>query len=263
MSKYSVPLTYLSANRFETLHNARNNYLDAPRPLYSVAYIKQGCADFICGDRCVEVRAGDVIFVPKGCRYHSLWKGSPQTEFLSCHFDLIPFGEPIGSRNYPLQKIENCEALLPAFENLIAEKQNQFDSLRTVGDFFAILADLFPRMEYDAVFTPNERMIRAVRYLEAHYNSPVSISELASLCHVSPSYFHECFKKEMGVSPIEYKNKITIRHAERILLEHKEMPIEELSERLGFESSIYFRRLFKTVTGKTPREYRKTVNEGI
>ena len=61
------------------------------------------------------------------------------------------------------------------------------------------------------------------------------------------------------MSPIEYKNKIMIRHAERSLVDHPEVSIEELSERLGFESSIYFRRLFKATTGKTPREYRKTV----
>jgi YesN/AraC family two-component response regulator len=34
--------------------------------------------------------------------------------------------------------------------------------------------------------------------------------------------------------------------------------VEEISSRLGFESAIYFRRVFKKVTGKSPTAYLKT-----
>jgi YesN/AraC family two-component response regulator len=39
------------------------------------------------------------------------------------------------------------------------------------------------------------------------------------------------------------------------------MSIEEISESVGFESSAYFRRVFKKLTMKNPRDYKKTSME--
>lgn len=259
MKTHSIPLTYLRGTRFSAPADSVSDFSHQPRPLHSVAYIIDGCADFVCGTEVCHVFAGDVIYVPKGCRYYSVWKGSPNTRFLSCHFDLVPFGEPIGNRVYGLQKIADCANLENLFAEITAEEQNARASLHSVGSFLYLLTELFPRMKYTETLGTNERIIDAVRYIELHYDTPLRVPELAEICHISPSYFYECFKREIGMSPIEYKNKIMIRHAERSLLDHPATSIEELSERLGFESSIYFRRLFKAQTGKTPREYRKTM----
>lgn len=261
MPTHSIPLTYLRGSRFSAQEHTTNDYSHLPRPLHSVAYIVEGSADFICADEHHAVGTGDVIYVPKGCRYRSFWHGSPATVFFSCHFDLVPFGEPIGNRVYGLQKIANCTHLAPIFEQITREEQVGGESLCSVGSFLCLLSELFARMQYERTLSTNDRIIDAVRYIEAHYDAPLRVPELATLCHISPSYFYECFKREIGTSPIEYKNKIMIRHAERSLVDHPEVSIEELSERLGFESSIYFRRLFKATTGKTPREYRKTAAE--
>ncbi len=259
MQTHSIPLTYLRGTRFSTEEHAIFDYSHLPRPLHSVAYIVEGSADFICDGVHHTVSAGEVIYVPKGCRYTSIWYGKPTTNFFSCHFDLVPFGEPIGNRVYKLQTITDCAYLEPFFYEVTKDGQAAFDSLRSVGSFLHLISALFSRMQYDRALTVNDRIIDAVRYIESHYDTPLRVPELAALCHISPSYFYECFKREIGTSPIEYKNKIMIRHAERSLIDHPEVSIEELSERLGFESSIYFRRLFKATTGKTPREYRKTV----
>ncbi|MBQ9773077.1 MAG: AraC family transcriptional regulator [Clostridia bacterium] len=263
MNLYSIPLTYLTGNAFCKPLGAYNDFSHLPRPLHSVAYIVSGCALFVCGKEQLRVCAGDVVYVAKGCRYHSLWEGDPETNFLSCHFDLVPFGEPIGNREYPLQVIKNCEALYEDFVTVVQKEHTPLSSLQALGRFLHILSTLFARMHFSYAPPINEQIRRAVRYIESHYDTPLRVPELAALCHMSPSYFHERFKAEMGTSPIEYKNRITIGHAQRILLDHPEVPIEQISEKLGFESAIYFRRLFKATTGKTPREYRKTVREGI
>lgn len=261
MQMHSIPLTYLRGSRFSAEENATFDYSHLPRPLHSVAYILEGSADFICDGVHHEIGVGDVIYVPKGCRYTSVWHGRPTTNFFSCHFDLVPFGEPIGNRIYKLQKISNCAHLLPLFKEITEDGQTMSASLRSVGSFLYLLSALFSCMQYEKSLPINDRIIDAMRYIESHYDTPLRVPDLAALCHISTSYFYECFKKEIGMSPIEYKNQIMIRHAERSLLDHPDASIEELSERLGFESSIYFRRLFKAYTGKTPREYRKAAGE--
>ena len=263
MNTYAIPLTYLTGNSFHNPCGTINDFSHLPRPLHSFAYIVSGSATFFCGKEVHRVNTGDVIYVAKGCRYRVVWDGSPETNFLSCHFDLVPFGDPIGNREYPLQVIEKCETLYEYFVTITQKKHTQLSSLEAIGSFFHILSVLFERMYFSYLPPINEQIQRAVRYIEAHYDTPLRVPDLASLCHMSTSYFHERFKAEIGASPIEYKNRITIAHAQRILLDHPEISIEQISEKLGFESAIYFRRLFKAITGKTPREYRKTVHEGI
>lgn len=263
MNLYSIPLTYLTGNAFVQQRGVCCDFSHLPRPLHSVAYIASGSAVFVDEKQRITVRAGDVVYVAKGCRYYSLWEGEPETELLSCHFDIVPFGEPIGNRTYHLQKIEGCRELYEDFVTVVQREHSSLSSLEAIGRFFHILSVLFSRMEFSCNPPINEHVKRAVRYIESHYDAPLRVPEVAALCNLSVSYFYECFKKETGLSPIEYKNRITVSHAQRILLEHPDISIEELSEKLGFESSIYFRRLFKAHVGKTPREYRRTVHEEI
>ena len=87
-----------------------------------------------------------------------------------------------------------------------------------------------------------------------------TVDELAEVCHMSTSHFYACFKNAVGMSPIEYKNSVCINRA-MLRLVSEDKTIEEISEELGFESAAYFRKVFKRVTGKTPKEYRKSAGE--
>ena len=64
------------------------------------------------------------------------------------------------------------------------------------------------------------------------------------------------------MTPISYKNYISIQNAEKLLLT-TDFSMEEISEKLGFHSSSYFRRTFRAFTGKSPREYRKEIQEKL
>jgi transcriptional regulator GlxA family with amidase domain len=65
------------------------------------------------------------------------------------------------------------------------------------------------------------------------------------------------FRKQMGETPVEYKNRLRIERAQQLLLLHSDMPIEQIADASGFETAAYFRRRFKEHTGESPREFRK------
>ena len=77
---------------------------------------------------------------------------------------------------------------------------------------------------------------------------------------MSTSRFFPCFKQSTGETPVDYINRFRISKS-IIFMYDKNLSIEEISEKVGFKSSIYFRRVFKKITGKTPREYKKTSME--
>ena len=99
---------------------------------------------------------------------------------------------------------------------------------------------------------------KVIDHMTFNYKDSMTIQELAAIANLSPSRFFALFKKETGITPIEYKNRIGIRNAEKMLL-ISDLSIEEISEKLGFNSSSYFRRTFKAFTGQSPREYRNKI----
>ena len=64
------------------------------------------------------------------------------------------------------------------------------------------------------------------------------------------------FKAATGSSLIDYLQNLRIEEAKRSL-ENTDLPIEEISERVGYSDASFFRRLFKRLTGLTPSHYRR------
>jgi transcriptional regulator GlxA family with amidase domain len=63
------------------------------------------------------------------------------------------------------------------------------------------------------------------------------------------------------MTPVEYINSYRVNRAILLLISNSGLSIEQIAELTGFESSAYFRRVFKAQTGKTPREYRTSAIE--
>ncbi len=83
------------------------------------------------------------------------------------------------------------------------------------------------------------------------------IENLAKDLQINYSAFRKAFKKYTGLSPMQYHTSLRMKEAE-YLLSNSEMSIKEISFHLGFCSVFYFSKLFKSKTGVTPSEYRKT-----
>ena len=128
--------------------------------------------------------------------------------------------------------------------------------MRAISLFYELLSELYEKMELTTGTKPHFMIEPAVKYIETNYNKPISINELSSLCRISRSALFKHFKNNFGVSPVEYKHNIMIQHAID-LLSNTELSIEEISLKVGFVSSNYFRKVFASLTDKTPKELRK------
>ena len=96
---------------------------------------------------------------------------------------------------------------------------------------------------------------RAQHYMEQHYMENITVAKLSELGYVSPSSFNRRFKKEVGITPIEYLIEIRINQA-KILLRRKTIPVTEIAMRCGFGSNAHFSSCFQSRVGISPSEYR-------
>lgn len=99
--------------------------------------------------------------------------------------------------------------------------------------------------------------IRAIlKYSEKNYMKPISISEISSVVAFSEDYFSHFFKKNMGVSYLQYLNEIRMSHVYKDLIS-TDIPLKDILDKHGFTNYKLFRRMFNEEFHSTPGEYRK------
>ena len=96
----------------------------------------------------------------------------------------------------------------------------------------------------------------AVAYIDSHPGVSVSMSEMANLCHLSPSYFSRLFHREAGESFTNYVNRQKVEIAKRELRETSKS-ISQISIDLGYLNTSHFINIFKRFEGITPLIYRQ------
>jgi len=97
----------------------------------------------------------------------------------------------------------------------------------------------------------------ALRIIHDEYNDPYQgVDTIAQRVHLNENYLSRLFKKEIGVSIIEYKSRLRLEKAKKLLGEST-MSIKDICISSGFYNSNYFRTWFKDNTGLTPSQYRE------
>ena len=94
------------------------------------------------------------------------------------------------------------------------------------------------------------------QFIQEHYNEDLTLSDIASEMNFSIYYLSHIFKKEMGISPIQY---LTIQRIERAkeLLANTNLTVSAVAEEVGYDNANYFNLLFKKCVGTTPGAFRK------
>ncbi|HZO91755.1 MAG TPA: AraC family transcriptional regulator, partial [Chthonomonadaceae bacterium] len=99
------------------------------------------------------------------------------------------------------------------------------------------------------------RLHRAKDYLDASWETPVTLAEVANVASLSPHHFLRQFRALFHETPHQYHRRKRLGRA-RHLLVTTEQPVTEICFSLGFESLGSFSWLFHQYFGLSPRQYR-------
>jgi AraC-like DNA-binding protein len=100
------------------------------------------------------------------------------------------------------------------------------------------------------------RFAYVVNYIKEHFTENLTIEKLSNLACMSKPTFFRGFKREFGLSPVEYIIQERLRYAKKYLSDPL-ISIADAGYRSGFNNLNYFFRIFKRYEGTTPKAYRQ------
>ncbi|MGO4494924.1 helix-turn-helix domain-containing protein [Paenibacillus sp. 2RAB27] len=152
------------------------------------------------------------------------------------------------------QELWNREFRTPWDENM--ETLETLDELESF--YLVTITSCAQQMEEIRVSKGNHGVVQKVRdYIEANFSDPdLSLSSLSEQFNMNSSSLSTIFKEDFGEKFVVYLCQIRMEHAKE-LLRTTPLPIQEISERVGYLHQMSFIRAFKKMIGTTPGDYRK------
>lgn len=178
-------------------------------------------------------------------------------------YDYIRFeGNYNSSKAGERDKSDSVRSILLAMKDIYERKPEGF-SLRFSSLLYELLYTLVIYYKSDVDCTSKIRTDKNLLRLEAvmnyvknNYASAISLEDAAAVVALNPEYFCRFFKKYVGLTFLEYVNRVRLTHVYDDLI-HTDLSITDILERNGCTNYKLFIRNFKSTYGCTPLQMRK------
>lgn len=248
---------------------------------FEFGVLLDGSAVFHLNGICVEIQAGDAVFVNTGFlhKYKALEGTNALLFTLSfpahllfpdMHSDIYKkYAEPMLAKQIEGFKItednpfgsdikavlESIRKLEPASFGYELACQEQLNRL-----WLATLR--YIENEKDEIIRHSDqaryagRVKEIISYIEERYAEKIAVEDIAKYLNISRGECFRCFKSIMNQTIVEYITQTRLRRAAELLRE-TDTTIVSISAECGFESASYFGKLFRESYAMTPYQYRK------
>ncbi|MCI8517080.1 MAG: response regulator [Hungatella sp.] len=137
----------------------------------------------------------------------------------------------------------------------IAEQLSQLGSLDDILAWLDSFCEKVCALLTDRKENRSDRLVYlAKRYIHEHYTEKLTLSDIADYLKISSGHLSSTFSRYMNQTVSDYIAEVKIAHAKE-LIDSGQYLIYEIADQLGFENAYYFSKVFKKVTGMSPKNY--------
>ena len=262
-------------------HNADWNWKDVSSPFTRLYYVTKGTARVILPDGVCQLSPHHLYLIPAFTVHSYECDGEFDHYYIHIYEDaqsssgfledfVFPFEIPADSHDlYLCKRLSEINPTLKLIQsnptsydnnsmliqNIMRNKQRVLcDRVESRGILFQLLARFLKdaRSKSDV---GDDRIQKIITYIRKHINENIRIEMLADKACITKDHFIRLFKKEVGMTPVQYISQKKIEKAQ-LLLVTENMSIKEISFLLSYDDHSYFNRLFKKITGTSPQDYR-------
>ena len=137
----------------------------------------------------------------------------------------------------------------------MAGRLYQFNSLADILTWLQSFCSKLCRLLNDRKSTRSDKLVEQARaYVDEHYMEKLTLADIADSLNISAGHLSNTFKKLTGSTLSDYIATVKIEHDKELIDTHQYL-MYEISDMLGFDNPYYFSKVFKKVTGISPREH--------
>ncbi|MEO1773237.1 AraC family transcriptional regulator [Candidatus Enterococcus ferrettii] len=244
-----------------------------------ITIVHEGTANYLIDGQKIVSQAGDILFIPPN-KLHTATNIKQTSETLVFHlnfiglethdYSAINYLKPL--QNGKVQSIYRISKDVPHYPIIvelvrtifaIIHERAPYFELKLKGSLLLLFNELFVAdllkftIPKDSKALENQKIMKLLNYIDDNLDKPLKIQDLAKFSNYSPSHFMAFFRKNVGMTCIDYIQSLRIKKAEEYL-RYSENTITDIALKVGFNSPSSFNRLFKAKRGLSPREYRRT-----
>ena len=224
---------------------------------WELIYCTSGQGSFRFQDgKIIPYHAGEMVVIPP----KEVHANSSEEGFTNIHLNIL---DP----SFPYRHAFKVQDEGDSIFRTVAEARVYYTSdkakrvlvLASLGELFvSFLIVLRSNSEFSE---PVEQIRNSI--LKNYTNPEYALDEYIKSLPFHYDYLRKVFKKELGMSPLEYMTSLRMKNAERLLstMWTSGYAIAEIAQMCGFENALYFSRVFKKYYGCSPSQFIRTQRE--
>ena len=230
-------------------------------------YIVGGSGQFQIEDRLYPVNAGSLVVINPNVIHTEVSLNAQPLEYIVLGILGIEIASnELSNGKYSiLDHLESVE-ISSCLRNILREMGQKNTGYQDVCQAYMeiLIIRLMRSMDLTGAASPhpgtgNHQCAAVKRYIDMHFKEALTLEHLADEAHMNKFYLSHTFKREYGISPINYMISRRIEESKYLLAE-TDLSLSQIAHALGFSSLSYFSQVFRRTQSVSPKEYRQSLN---
>lgn len=226
---------------------------------YYLLYMAEGSMTLEITGKKMSISAGQLIIIKPDILYSYYADTGENVQYLWIHFSGKNAEETVLNFDLSFNTVMNVgihQRLFDSWKRMFFEllKKDKYFNISSC----CILKEIFITFSrYLNDRESKQHFWKSRFYIHEHFDSDISIRELAELENLGETRFRSEFKQSVGMTPKEYIIKLRIETACKLLTDSN-ASVSGAATLVGYQDAYYFSRIFKKKTGVSPKQYKNT-----
>ena len=232
-------------------------------------YIVGGKGQFLIEDRLYPVDASKLVIINRNVNHTEIGVKEAPLQYIVMGIEglELPAGDDSNGQYVILGHFDESREIYSCIKNILREMELKSPGYEDICQAYTeiltirLMRSIELSVPGESQHSANNRQCAAAqRYIDLHFKEALTLDDLAEQVHINKYYLSHAFKREYGVSPMNYV--ITRRIEEsKYLLAETDLSTSHISQLLGFSSPSYFSQVFRKAENTSPMEYRQSIRD--
>ena len=225
---------------------------------YELIFVTQGCLDLFEGEADYHLECNQTLLLYPGRRHGGSAPYSPDANFYWVHFQINDGAAGDSPIRIPkVATVSDPEFLTELFCRFISDQESgALDPLVASHLVTLMLCETGEVVEPTPTRKGSSLAALIQRYIDENYRRPITTSSIARDLLYNSDYLERVYHRQTGMSILDALHFKRIATARTLLRSEGRKNINEVAFACGYTDAGYFRRMFKRLTGLTPKQFR-------